>query len=261
MEHEEVVAEQVVQRLEGIRLPRHIAVVMDGNGRWAQQRGQPRRAGHQAGIRGVRSIVELCGRLQIQALTLYAFSSENWKRPAGEIRVLMELFRSTLDRELDRLQQNNVRLRFIGERQRLESPLQRRLSEAERATAENDGLNLVIATSYGGRWEVTEASRRLARAAAQDELDPEQITESRFQSALAVPDLPDPDLFIRTGGERRLSNFLLWQLAYTELYFTDTLWPDFGAQDLACAVEDFAERERRFGNVNSPGDAVLNRDA
>lgn len=249
MDHDEVVAAQICKRLEGVKLPRHIAVVMDGNGRWAQQRGQPRYAGHQAGVSGVRSIVESCGELQIEALTLYAFSSENWRRPAGEIKVLMELFRKTLDRELDRLQQNNVRVRFIGERQRLEKTLQRRLTEAEQATAANSGMNLVIATSYGGRWEIGEVARSLAAEVAQGELAPDDIDEGRLQSLFAVPDLPDPDLFIRTGGERRLSNFLLWQLAYTELYFTDILWPDFGAEDLACAIEDFSYRERRFGKV------------
>lgn len=259
MEEYEVVAEQIARRLEGVKLPRHIAVVMDGNGRWAQQRGQPRYAGHQAGVRGVRAIVEVCGRLRIKALTLYAFSSENWRRPAGEIRVLMELFRNALDRELDKLRENNVRLRFVGSRERLEAPLQRRLTDAEELTATNDGMNLVIATSYGGRWEITEAAKRLAQASAEGEIDPGDIDESQFQQALSVPDLPEPDLFIRTGGEHRLSNFLLWQLAYTELYFTDTLWPDFGPEDLACAMEGFADRERRFGNVNEGVDRGLSR--
>ncbi|MCG5531078.1 isoprenyl transferase [Halorhodospira halochloris] len=260
MDHDEVDVERIVQRLDGVRLPCHVAVVMDGNGRWAQQRGQPRHSGHQAGVRSVRGIVEACARLRIKALTLYAFSSENWRRPVGEIRVLMELFRNALDRELDKLTQNNIRLRFVGERERLERPLQRRLANAEELTADNDGMHLVIATSYGGRWEITEAAKRLAKESASGAIDAAEIDENSLHKALEAPDLPDPDLFIRTGGERRLSNFLLWQLAYTELYFTDTLWPDFGPEDLARAVEDFADRERRFGDVREGGGAELNKD-
>ncbi|MBK1725538.1 polyprenyl diphosphate synthase [Halorhodospira neutriphila] len=241
--------EQIAARLEGLPLPRHVAIVMDGNGRWAQRHGEPRHAGHRAGVRSIRSVVEACGRLGIEGLTLFAFSSENWRRPRGEVRVLMELFRTTLDRELEALHSNGVRLRFSGDRSGLAPALQARLTEAERLTAANTGTTLVLATNYGGRWEIAEAARRLARAAARGEIDPEAIDEGQVAGALSVPDLPDPDLFIRTGGEQRLSNFLLWQLAYTELYFTETLWPEFGADELATALEAFARRDRRYGGV------------
>ncbi len=239
----------ITERLAGLRLPGHIAIVMDGNGRWAQRRGQPRYAGHRAGARSVREVVEACGRLELEALTLFAFSSENWRRPRGEVRVLMELFRTTLDQELQRLHENRVRLSFIGDRSQFEKGLRRRLDDAEALTAENTGLNLIVATSYGGRWEIAEAARRLADHAARGEVDPRSIDEDAFRGALSLPDVVDPDLFIRTGGERRISNFLLWQMAYTELYFADTLWPDFGAEELARAIEDYAGRERRFGAV------------
>ncbi len=241
--------EHTLERLSNLRLPRHLAVIMDGNGRWAERRGQPRHVGHRAGIRAVRTIIEAAARLKLDALTLFAFSSENWRRPKGEVRVLMELFRATLDRELERLHQNRIRLRVIGDRERLEKPLRQRLDHAERLTRDNAGLTLVVATSYGGRWELAEAARRLGEAVRRGEIDPEQIDEECFAGALSVPDVCAPDLFIRTGGERRLSNFLLWQLAYTELYFTETLWPDFGLEDLGAALEDFAGRERRFGRT------------
>ncbi len=240
---------QIADRLAGVALPRHVAIIMDGNGRWAQRHGRPRHAGHRAGVTAVRSVVEACGRLGLEALTLFAFSSENWRRPAGEVRVLMELFRTTLDQELHRLHEQGVRLRFIGDRTPLEPALQRRLDDAEALTAGNGGLELVIATNYGGRWEMAAAARRLAAAAARGEIDPEAIDEQAIQGALCLPGLCDPDLFIRTGGEQRLSNFLIWQLAYAELYFTDTPWPDFGAEQLARAIEAYSGRERRFGGV------------
>ncbi len=251
---------QIADRLAGVALPRHIAIVMDGNGRWAQQRGQPRYAGHRAGVASVRSVVEACGHLGIEALTLFAFSSENWRRPPGEVRVLMELFRSTLDQEVARLYEQGVRLHFIGDRTPLDPALQRRLDDAEALTAGNRGLELIIATNYGGRWEMAAAARQLAAAAARGEIDPEAIDERALQGALCLPEACDPDLFIRTGGEQRLSNFLLWQLAYAELYFTDTLWPAFGTEALARAIEAYSGRDRRFGGVQpsvlkSPGDA------
>ncbi len=197
----------------------------------------------------MRMIIEAAARLKLDALTLFAFSSENWRRPKAEVRVLMELFRTTLDRELERLHENRIRLRVIGDRERLEKPLRRRLDYAETLTRDNEGLTLVIATSYGGRWELAQAARRLGEAVQRGELDPSTIDETVFSSALSAPDVPEPDLFIRTGGERRLSNFLLWQSAYTELYFTETLWPDFRLDDLAAALEDYAGRERRFGRT------------
>ena len=241
--------EQIAERLQGLRLPRHVAVVMDGNGRWAKSRGEPRHAGHRAGVRSVRELVDAAGRLELEALTLFAFSSENWRRPGAEVRVLMELFRTTLDQELQRLHENDVRLHFIGDRRRFDRSLQRRLTHAEEVTSANRGLQLAIATSYGGRWEIVEAARRLAEEAARGERDPATIDEASLHGALSTTHLPDPDLFIRTGGERRVSNFLLWQLAYTELHFTETLWPDFRAEHLAQAIEDFAGRERRYGGV------------
>ncbi|MBK5937037.1 MAG: di-trans,poly-cis-decaprenylcistransferase [Halorhodospira halophila] len=242
---------QIAERLAGVELPRHIAIVMDGNGRWAQRRGQPRYAGHRAGVRSVREVVEACGRLELEALTLFAFSSENWRRPRGEVRVLMELFRTTLDEELQRLHENGVRLSFIGDRAQFNKALQRRLVDAETLTAGNTGLNLIVATSYGGRWEIAEAARHLAASAARGEVDPQAIDEEAFRGALSLPDVADPDLFIRTGGERRISNFLLWQMAYTELHFAETLWPEFGTEELARAIEDYAGRDRRFGAVSS----------
>ncbi|MFP4647931.1 MAG: isoprenyl transferase [Halorhodospira sp.] len=244
---------QIAERLAGVGLPRHIAIVMDGNGRWAERRGQPRHAGHRAGVSSVRSVVEVCGHLGVEALTLFAFSSENWRRPRTEVRVLMELFRTTLDQEIARLHEQQVRMSFIGDRSQLDAALQRRLDQAEALTADNGGLNLILATSYGGRWEIANAARQLAAAAARGELDPAQIDEQAVHSALCLPELGDPDLFIRTGGEQRISNFLLWQMAYTELYFTETLWPDFGGEELACAIEDFGARDRRFGGVQKRG--------
>jgi len=229
------------------QLPRHVAIIMDGNGRWAQARGQARHHGHRAGVEAVKAVVEQCGRRGVEALTLFAFSSENWRRPRTEVRMLMELFLRTLETEAARLHENNVRLRIIGERGHFAERLQSKLADAERLTADNDGLHLTIAASYGGRWDIVEAARRAARDVAAGRLDADNLDESRFAGYLALADLPEPDLFIRTGGEKRISNFLLWQLAYTELYFTDTLWPDFRARELDTALEDFAGRQRRFG--------------
>lgn len=231
----------------GDQIPRHVAIIMDGNGRWAQARGQARHQGHRAGVEAVKAVVEQCGRRGVQALTLFAFSSENWQRPRAEVRMLMELFLRTLDTEAHRLHENNVRLRVIGDRGQFSDRLQQRLAEAERLTAENDGLYLTIAASYGGRWDILEGARRLAREAAAGRIDPADVSEEAFGGYLALSGLPEPDLFIRTGGEKRISNFLLWQLAYTELYFTETLWPDFRAPELDLALADFAGRQRRFG--------------
>jgi len=230
-------------------VPRHVAIVMDGNGRWAQARGLSRAAGHKAGVASVRAIVEACSRAGVKTVTLFAFSSENWQRPSTEVSLLMELFLRTLQRELDRLHRNNIRLRLIGERHRFSSRLQALIAEAERRTAENVGLDLVIAASYGGRWDVTQAAQRLAAEVRDGKLRPEDITPECFDSYLSTAGLAEPDLFIRTGGERRISNFLLWQLAYTELYFTDVLWPDFREPHLVEAFRDFAQRQRRFGRT------------
>ena len=233
-------------------LPHHIAIVMDGNGRWAGARGEPRTAGHRAGLEPVRMVIRECAALRIDALTLFAFSSENWRRPEAEVATLMSLFMDALDREVAELHANRVRLRIIGNRQRLAVRLQQRIAEAEALTAANDGLRLQVAVSYGGRWDVVEAAKRLAAAAASGALRAGDIDEERFARELQLHDLPDPDLFIRTGGDHRVSNFLLWNIAYAELFFTDVLWPDFNAAELQLALEDFAGRERRFGLTGPP---------
>ncbi len=228
-------------------LPRHIAIIMDGNGRWAQARGLPRHAGHKAGIRPVRVAVEACGELGIETLTLFAFSSENWRRPTEEIGMLMELFMQSLEREVEEIHDKGVKLRFIGDRRALSVRLQTKLNDVEELTSDNTGLALVIAVGYGGRWDLVQAARALARRCQSGALGVEAIDERALQAELAIGTLPDPDLFVRTGGERRISNFLLWNLAYTELYFCDVLWPDFTRGDFDRALEFFAHRERRFG--------------
>jgi undecaprenyl diphosphate synthase len=228
-------------------LPRHIAIIMDGNGRWARARALPRQAGHKAGVKPVRMAIEQCARHGIEALTLFAFSSENWARPAEEVGALMGLFLDALDREVDELHGNRVRLRFIGHRGALATALQTRIASAEARTRDNGGLKLQIAVSYGGRWDIVQAAQRLATRCAAGELEVVGIDEAAFAAELELGTLPDPDLFIRTGGERRISNFLLWNLAYTELYFIDALWPQFDERAFSDALEYFAERQRRFG--------------
>jgi len=220
---------------------------MDGNGRWAEVRGEPRPVGHRAGIEPVRKIIRESANLGIEALTLFAFSSENWRRPETEIVAIMGLFMEALDREVAELHANRVRVRIIGNRQRLSLRLQQRIAEAEAITADNDGLKLQVAVSYGGRWDVLEAAKRLAVRAASGEIRANDIDEEMFSAELQLSDLPDPDLFIRTGGDHRVSNFLLWNIAYAELFFTDVLWPDFDEAEFKLALEDFARRERRFG--------------
>ncbi len=232
-----------------VNLPRHVAIIMDGNGRWAAARKLPRHAGHKAGISALRACVQTCTARGIGALTVFAFSSENWSRPAEEVSLLMGLFVDALDQEVEELHRNGVRLRFIGERQRLSVRLQAYLVAAEARTAANEKLSLNIAMSYGGRWDITGAVRTLAARCAAGGLRAADITEEQVAQALALADLPDPDLFVRTGGERRISNFLLWNLAYTELYFTDCLWPDFDAGELDTALAFYAARERRFGRT------------
>ena len=230
-----------------VKLPKHIAITMDGNGRWAAARGVARAAGHKAGLKPVRLCVEECTRLEIGALTLFAFSSENWRRPSDEVGSLMSLFIEALDREVAELHEKGVRLRFIGDRKSLSVRLQSRIAAAEERTAGNRGLALQVAVSYGGRWDIVQAAQSLARECSSGSMLPEEITEARFAEALSLAGLPDVDLHIRTGGEQRISNFLLWQLAYAELWFTERLWPDFTAADLDDALSFFASRERRFG--------------
>jgi undecaprenyl diphosphate synthase len=220
---------------------------MDGNGRWASRRALPRHVGHKAGVRAVHAVVEGCARRGVEALTLFAFSSENWGRPAEEVTRLMELFVEAMDREVNDLHRNGIRVRFIGELQTLKPELLASIAAAEARTAANPNLTLFIALSYGGRWDIAQAARRLAERAVAGTLDPAAIDEEALGRELALAGAPDPDLFIRTGGEQRLSNFLLWNLAYTELYFCDTLWPDFDDEELARAFHYFAGRQRRFG--------------
>ena len=227
--------------------PSHIAIIMDG--RWAKQRYRPRTFGHQAGARTVRLAVEFCLRASIQSLTLFAFSSENWRRPPSEVSALMQLFLRALDREVRKLVRHGVRLTFIGDTSAFAPELQARMRDAAESTRGNTALRLNVAVNYGGRWDMLQAARRLAQDAASGALDPEQVGERDFARYLALADQPEPDLFIRTGGDHRISNFLLWQLAYTELYFTDVLWPDVDMQLLSSAVHDFARRERRFGQT------------
>ena len=232
-------------------LPRHVAVIMDGNGRWAAARGQTRTAGHKAGLKSVRLIIEECSRRGIEALTLFAFSSENWRRPAEEVGSLMSLFLEALDREIAELHRKAVRVRVIGERGSLAVRLQARIAAAEEHTAGNRGLKLQVALSYGGRWDIVQAAQQLAREAASGALRPQDLGEERFAAGLALAGLPPVELLIRTGGEQRLSNFLLWDLAYAELHFATCLWPDFTAGDLDEALAFFAGRERRFGRTGA----------
>ncbi|WP_162498262.1 polyprenyl diphosphate synthase [Xanthomonas hortorum] len=228
-------------------VPRHIAIIMDGNGRWAQRRRRPRMIGHRAGARAVNRTIDFCLEKGVSALTLFAFSSENWGRPQEEVDALMKLFLHALDREVDELQRRGVQVRFIGDRSRFAAPLRERMAGAERITAANSRLVLSIAASYGGRQDIALAARALAEEVAAGRLQPQQIDEALLASRIALADLPAPDLFIRTGGDTRISNFLLWQLAYTELWFTETLWPEFDAAVLQQALDDYAGRERRFG--------------
>jgi len=230
-------------------LPRHIAIIMDGNGRWAQRRGMPRHVGHPAGVEAVRKVIEHCVQRKIQVLTLFAFSSENWRRPKNEVGLIMDLFIRSLRKEARRLHRNGVRLKVIGDRSAFSEKLQQRIQEVEALTADNQVLVLQVAANYGGRWDMLQAVKTLAREVQQGMLDPDEIGEADVSRALSFPNLPEPDLFIRTGGEQRLSNFLLWQAAYAELYFTDLLWPDFDAHALDAALEVYARRQRRFGQT------------
>jgi undecaprenyl diphosphate synthase len=228
-------------------LPRHVAIIMDGNGRWAKANGVPRAAGHRAGLKPTRMAIQECARRGIEALTLFAFSSENWNRPPDEVSSLMTLFVDSLDREIDELHANRVRVRFIGDRKLLSVRLQARIAAAEQRTGANDGLKLQIAMSYGGRWDIVQAAQELARQCSSGSLRVAEIDETRFAAVLQLADVPETDLMIRTGGEQRISNFLLWHAAYAELYFSPVLWPEFNVAELETALTFFASRERRFG--------------
>lgn len=230
-------------------LPRHVAIIMDGNGRWARARHLPRAAGHVAGVSAVRTTVRAAADIGLEYLTLYAFSSENWKRPPTEVNHLMGLFRSYFHDDIDELAERNVRIRIIGSRARVDSDIRAMIEEGEKRTANNTGLTLTFAFDYGSQEEIAAAARKMAMAAARGELDPNKITPEFFAQHLSTAGIPDPDLVIRTSGERRLSNFLLWQSAYAELVFVETLWPDFSRKQFLDALEAYARRERRFGSV------------
>ncbi len=233
------------------RLPRHVAIIMDGNGRWAQQQGKPRVEGHRHGAKAVREIVTECARLGLECLTLYSFSEENWRRPADEVNALMELYAQYLADERATILDNNIRCRQIGKRQGLPSAVVEQLDLTEEASADSSGMTLLLALNYGGRSEIVEAARRLAMRAAKGAIDPEDIDEKSFANELYTRDVVDPDLVIRTAGEMRVSNFLLWQISYAELFVSETLWPDFAAADLHEAFRAFAGRDRRFGAVET----------
>jgi undecaprenyl diphosphate synthase len=226
-------------------VPRHIAIIMDGNGRWAKQRFLPRIAGHQRGVESVRETVKVCRELGVEYLTLFAFSSENWRRPADEVSFLMQLFLKMLEREVLKLHENNIRLKVIGDRNNFDAKLNQCILDAEKLTADNASLTLTIAADYGGRWDIMQAMRTMLQVHPAGDFNEEDL-----EASLAMHYAPEPDLFIRTGGEQRISNFLLWQLAYTELYFTDTLWPAFDGEALKLAIQSYSARERRFGRTS-----------
>ncbi len=238
------------------KLPRHVAVIMDGNGRWARARGKPRHAGHRAGVRSVRATVETAAECGIEYLTLFAFSSENWRRPAEEVSNLMSLFVEALRREVDELHRNNVRLCFIGARGELKPGLLKKMVAAETKTAGNTGLLLNIAVAYGGRWDIVGACRALARRVADGQLDVAAIDEEAVADELQLGRIPDPDLLIRTGGEQRISNFLLWNLAYAELWFTEVLWPEFDKREFERALQAYARTQRRYGHTGEQVEAA-----
>jgi undecaprenyl diphosphate synthase len=237
-------------------IPTHVAIVMDGNGRWAHARLLPRTAGHAKGVQSVRRAVETCGAAGVKYLTLFAFSSENWRRPAEEVSLLMRLFVQALEREVARLQDQGVRLRVVGELSAFEPKLQELIEQAQQKTAHNDKLHLTIAANYGGRWDILQATRALLRARPDLAADPALLDETSLAPYLSMAWAPEPDLFIRTGGEQRISNFLIWQMAYTELYFTECYWPDFGEAELHQSFEWYRTRERRFGRTSAQVQAL-----
>ena len=240
-------------------LPQHIAIIMDGNGRWAKERGKPRVFGHKKGVDAVRKTITTAAKLGIKAVTLFAFSSENWRRPEDEVGLLMELFITVLSSEVKRLHKNNLRLRIIGDVTRFNPRLQRKIEQAEELTRNNTGMVLNVAANYGGKWDITQAAKKLAQQVAVGELNPDDIDESKMAQFISMADLPDVDLLIRTSGECRISNFLLWQLAYAEMYFTPVYWPEFGEDSLVEAISWFVNRERRFGCTGEQIKALMEK--
>ena len=241
--------DKLLAAIDPARLPQHIAVIMDGNGRWARERGKPRIFGHRAGAESVRAIIDTCTRLEIKAATLYAFSTENWKRPRYEIRALMDLLVEYLGKELQSLKKNNIQFRMIGRSEELHISVLEQIRKGELATFQNTGLRLNIALNYGGRAEIVDAFRNIAREVAAGRVQPDQIDDELIEHNLYTRSLPDPDLLIRTSGEMRISNFLLWQIAYAEIHVTETLWPDFSERDLLAALVDYQRRDRRYGRI------------
>ena len=236
---------------ESENMPKHIAIIMDGNGRWAERKKSPRVVGHRAGVETVREIVRICGERNIEALTLFAFSSENWRRPKKEVGLLMELFLTALQKEINKLHESQVKLTVVGDLSAFQKKLQKSISDAQKLTANNSGLKLNIAANYGGRWDILQAVKTIAHDVKSNSLIPDDITTDDIEKRLCFQGIPEPDLFIRTGGEKRISNFLIWQLAYTELYFTDVLWPDFDEKELALAINSYEKRQRRFGQTGA----------
>ena len=245
-----------LEQIDTDRLPSHVAVIMDGNGRWARQRGMDRIFGHNQGVKAVREIIEASAELKIRFLTLYAFSTENWGRPDEEVSALMGIMVQSLNKETDTLIRNDIKLTAIGDVDRLSADVRKRLMETIQLTSASKGLNLIIAMSYSSRWEITEAAKKLSVEIRSGRLDPDDVNEYNFEKYLTTHGVPDPELMIRTSGEIRISNFLLWQLAYTELYFTEILWPDFGKEEFYKAIIDFQKRERRFGKT---GEQLLDK--
>jgi undecaprenyl diphosphate synthase len=235
---------------DSTQIPQHIAIIMDGNGRWAKNQNKPRFMGHKAGVNSVEAIVKRCVELNVKVLSIFAFSSENWRRPSKEVSLLMELFAIALKQQVKRLHKNNIRLRVIGDLSKFSTSLQKQIHQAEQLTESNTGLLINVAANYGGRWDIVNAVQQIAQKVKDNALEVDSIDESTIDKYLMTASLPEPDLFIRTGGEQRVSNFLLWQLAYSEMYFTDTLWPDFDADELDKAISSFTNRERRFGKTS-----------
>jgi undecaprenyl diphosphate synthase len=233
------------------KIPQHIAIIMDGNGRWATQRNKYRTSGHKAGVKSVRNTIRHCSKLGVKWLTLFAFSSENWSRPEKEVSMLMELFTRSLKKEVPELHQNGVRLKFIGDLSRFSEGLRNRMEKVAKLTENNNEMVLTIAVNYGGRWDMLQACKQLVVETTSKQISLDDIDESSFSKYLSLKDVPDPDLMIRTGGEYRISNFLLWQVAYSELYFSDVLWPDFDSSVLDQAIESYSKRERRFGKTSN----------
>ena len=249
------IATTVAERLASLKVPQHVAIIMDGNGRWAKKKGKIRTFGHRAGVESVRAAVRFARQSNIQVLTLFAFSSENWKRPEEEVSVLMDLFNLVLNKEAKRLNKNGVRLQVLGDLSRFDDKLVSKIRKAEEMTSENTDLVLNIAANYGGRWDILHAAKQMAQDIAAGNVAVDNIDETGFDQYMSTQGLPELDLLIRTGGEHRISNFLLWQFAYAELYFTDVLWPDFDEEAFYLAVKDFSERQRRFGLIGEQVEA------